>query len=209
MKAIILDMYGVVLKDTGDGFYSFVNRTFPELQHRDMFRLWCRTEQGEITREELFRALGYRENTESIEKEYLDTVEVNEGFTEFALQIRRKYKLAILSNDISEWSRYLRGKFRLDEYFDLVTVSGDIGISKPDERIFRYALERLGCEPQDCIYVDDRRNNLKTAEVLGMQPILFNSRNVDYDGVVVNSFRKIREWLEEKDRQGNEAGAFL
>lgn len=37
MKAIILDMYGVILKDTGDNFYPFVNRTFPNLTPSDIY----------------------------------------------------------------------------------------------------------------------------------------------------------------------------
>lgn len=46
MKAIILDMYGVILKDSGDGFYSYVNRTFPQLTPADIYPDWDKADVG-------------------------------------------------------------------------------------------------------------------------------------------------------------------
>ena len=47
MKAIILDMYGVILKDSGDGFYSYVNRTFPQLTPAGIYPDWDKADVGE------------------------------------------------------------------------------------------------------------------------------------------------------------------
>lgn len=57
--------------------------------------------------------------------------------------------------------RYVREKFQLNQYFDAISISGDIGIKKPDERIFRMTLEKLDVPASDCLYVDDRVKNLK------------------------------------------------
>lgn len=186
MKAVILDMYGVILKDTGDNFYPFVNRTFPELSKADV---------GEISSLEVFERLGYKGDLAKIEKEYLDTVEIEEGFYEFATNIKKKYKLALLSNDSSEWSRYLREKYKINEYFDVITVSGDVKMKKPGKAIFEYTLKKLDCEPSECVYIDDRRANLAAARELGMKPILFNSRDVEYEGHIVKNFEELAAML--------------
>jgi len=191
MKAVILDMYGVIVKDTGDGFYEFVNRTFPKLDVSYMYTEWDRANIGEIDSKELFRRFGYTDNFTRMEEEYLNSIEINEDFYEFASDIKKRCKLALISNDISNWSAFLRKKYDINKYFDVITVSGDLKIKKPSEKIFEYTLEKLGCAASECVYVDDRRSNLNTAKKLGMEPVLFNSRNVEYDGKIVYNFKEL------------------
>jgi putative hydrolase of the HAD superfamily len=195
MKAVILDMYGVILKDPGEGFLTYVNRTFPDLSPADLYKHWDKADVGEISSLEVFERLGFKGDLEKIEREYLDTVEIDEAFYEFASTIKKSYKLALLSNDSSEWSRYFRNKYKINDYFDVITVSGDLKIKKPDERIFKLTLEKLGCLASDCTYIDDRRYNLSAAQALGMDTILFNSRNVQYEGKAVVNFNDLANML--------------
>ena len=195
MKAVILDMYGVILQDPGEGFITFVNRTFPDLSPADIYLHWDKADVGELSSLEVFERLGFKGDLGKIEKEYLDTVGINESFYEFASNIKKYYKLALISNDSSEWSKYLRDKYKINDYFDVITVSGDIKIKKPDERIFKLTLEKLGCLVSDCTYIDDRRYNLAAAQSLGMDTILFNSRNVKYEGKTVINFKELANML--------------
>ena len=195
MKTVILDMYGVILKDSGDGFVEFVNQTFPYLTPGDIYLHWDKADLGEIPSLQVFEKLGYKGDLEKIQKEYLDSIEIFESFYEFAASLKKHFKLALISNDSSEWSRYLRNKYNLNSYFDVITVSGDVKIKKPDERIFKLTLEKLGCSASDCVYVDDRRYNLAAAQSLGMDTILYNSRNVQYEGKSVNCFNELAKLL--------------
>jgi len=195
MKAVILDMYGVILKDSGDGFITFVNRTFPDLSPADIYQHWDKADIGELSSLGVFERLGFKGDLGEIEREYLDTVEINESFYEVASMIKKYYKLALISNDSSEWSNYFRNKFKINDYFDVITVSGDIKIKKPDERIFKLTLAKLGCLASDCTYIDDRRFNLSAAQALGMDTILFNSRNVQYEGKTVMNFKELADIL--------------
>lgn len=195
MKAIILDMYGVILKDTGDGFYSFVNNFFPDLTINDIYPIWNKADVGEISSLEVFAQIGFKGNLAKIEKEYLDSIEINDGFYDFAERAKKQCKLALISNDSSEWSKYMRAKFTINEYFDVITVSGDVKMRKPDERIFKTTIEQLGCKANECIYIDDRKPNLEAAELLGMDTILFNTGNCDYCGKTTASFRQLTDML--------------
>ena len=196
MKAIVLDMYGVIVKQTGDDFVPYVQQTFPNLSIEEIHTPWFKADIGEITSLEVWEALGFQGDLEKIEKEYLDTIELSNGFIDFIEKVKGKYKLAIISNDSSRWSKYLREKFDINKYFDVISISGDLKIQKPDERIFLLTMEKLGMKAEDCIYVDDRTGNLNAAKKVGMTPILLNSRNESYDGVVVSDFEELEEEIE-------------
>jgi putative hydrolase of the HAD superfamily len=106
------------------------------------------------------------------EREYLDTqLKLDPDFVAVAEQLKKRYELAMLSNDISEWSAYLRRRFALDRLFTSVVISGDHGFRKPDRRLYQVLLRSLGAAPQRCVFVDDQPRNLETAAQLGMHTV--------------------------------------
>ena len=169
MKAIVLDMYGVIVKQTGDDFVPYVQQTFPDLKPEEIYTPWFKADIGELTSLEVWEAIGFQGDLEKIEQEYLDTIELNDGFLDFIKGVSKDYKLAIISNDSSRWSEYLRKKFDINQYFDVISISGDLKMQKPDERIYRLTIEQLGVNAEDCVYVDDRETNLVAAERVGMK----------------------------------------
>jgi epoxide hydrolase-like predicted phosphatase len=68
----------------------------------------------------------------------------------------------------------------LETLFDAVVLSGELGIRKPDPRIYITAVERLGLAPARCVFVDDLGGNLKPAKALGMTTI----RHVDTSSTI-------------------------
>lgn len=195
MKAILLDMYGVIVKQTGDDFVPYVQRTFPDLKPEEILTPWFKADVGELTSLEVWESIGFKGDVEKIEKVYLDTIEINDGFLDFVSSVSKYYKMAIISNDTSRWSKYLREKFDINKYFDVISISGELKLQKPDERIFQLTLEQLGCKAEDCFYVDDREGNLEAASKVGMNTVLFNSRNVPYQGNTVTDFIQLKNKL--------------
>lgn len=152
----------------------------------------------------LFETIGYPGDCSKVQNEFLEMVEINESFYEFAKAIKKEHKLALITDDVSEWSQYLRKKYGLNEYFDVITVSGDVKIRKPDLRIFQLTLDRLGYSPEECVYIDDRRHYLAGAEEVGIHTVLFNTRKVPYQGHTVNSFEELLvliTTIEEEERK--------
>ena len=196
MKAIIFDMYGVILKDPEGSLMPFVQRHFPGMETDDVYRHWRKANVGELSSRDFFTNVGFRGDLHRIEREYLDTVEINSSFYRAAETLGRHYRLALLSNDISEWSNYLREKFDLNKYFDQVVISGDVKLKKPDLPIFSLMLEKLALPASECIYIDDRENNLAAAQFLGMRALLFNNWNVEYSGSTISDFAELVDLLE-------------
>ncbi len=76
---------------------------------------------------------------------------------------------AMLSNSwgVESYPRQL-----LDELFDEVVISGEVGMRKPEPEVFRLAARRLGLPPRACVFVDDVRGNVEAAEAVGMRGLL-------------------------------------
>lgn len=80
-------------------------------------------------------------------------------------------KIGLITNCFNE-ERDVIVKSELFTYFDGVCMSCVEGMVKPDERIFRLCLERLGLEPSDCLYCGDGGSlELEVAKRLGMKPV--------------------------------------
>ena len=58
------------------------------------------------------------------------------------------------------------------DLFDDVVISGEVGMRKPEERIFKLAAARLGLPPADCVFVDDVEGNIVAAQALGFTAVL-------------------------------------
>jgi epoxide hydrolase-like predicted phosphatase len=56
--------------------------------------------------------------------------------------------------------------------FDAVVISGEVGLHKPEPQIFLLAAERVGVQPEGCVFVDDLRENCGGAEAVGMTAVL-------------------------------------
>jgi putative hydrolase of the HAD superfamily len=112
---------------------------------------------------------------------------------------------------ISNISTYRAGWLReleLDRYFDAMTLSCNLGIAKPDERIYRAAMEGLGARPEECALVDDVPPYVQAGRKLGMVTVRINRFGSDeiyreyYDDLDFEADLRIEglgelvEWLE-------------
>jgi putative hydrolase of the HAD superfamily len=88
-----------------------------------------------------------------------------------ALRKARKagIRTGLVSNSMGV-GRYDRATF--PDLFDGVVISGEVGMHKPQPEIFLLGAERAGVEPEECVFVDDLRQNCEGAEAVGMTAIL-------------------------------------
>jgi putative hydrolase of the HAD superfamily len=60
----------------------------------------------------------------------------------------------------------------LPELFDAVVISAEVGMRKPEERIFRHAIGLIGLAAGECVFIDDMAANVQAAQALGMRALL-------------------------------------
>ncbi len=82
-------------------------------------------------------------------------------------------KTAMLSNCGPEVIDRVRAQREVARYFDAMVISWEERVLKPDARIYRIALERLGVSPGEALFVDDRPENVAGAEAVGMRGLVF------------------------------------
>lgn len=82
-------------------------------------------------------------------------------------------RTAMLSNCGPEVIERVKAQRPVERYFDALVVSWELGVVKPSPAIYRAALERLGVQPGDALFVDDRAVNVAGAEAVGMRGLVF------------------------------------
>lgn len=81
------------------------------------------------------------------------------------------------------WKKELE-RYGLLEYLDDCVFCVDVGWRKPDVRVFNYALERLGVEAEECLFIgDDPRWDIVGPEALGMKTLLIDRTGRNHDAI--------------------------
>lgn len=90
-------------------------------------------------------------------------------------------RTAFLSNGVPEIMARIRQDHALDELFDAVIVSCEVGLAKPDPAIYHLTLSRLGVAPGDALFVDDRAVNTSAAQAIGIRTLTFSRAHTTAD----------------------------
>lgn len=201
-KVLLIDMYGVIIKESKGYFIPYTLEHFASSEHERLKKAikeeqyFTKAQRGELSNSEFLLYLGYTSPEETMEDYLKNYLTLDEMFIDFARKFSKIYDMCLLSNDVLEWSEYLTEYHQINAYFKDKIVSGQVHLRKPDKEIFIYALQKLGCEPGQCVFVDNSVKNLLVAEKLGIPTILFNRDGEEFDGRVVNDFEELAKMLQ-------------
>jgi putative hydrolase of the HAD superfamily len=81
-------------------------------------------------------------------------------------------RLALLTNNVKEFGDAWRASFPVDDLFSVVVDSSEVGMRKPDPRIYELTCERIGTETAATIFLDDNLENIAAATDLGIETVL-------------------------------------
>lgn len=99
----------------------------------------------------------------------------NEPLTAYLQTLRPNYKVGLLSNISTGTIDRLISPEEQAKWFDVVALSGELHMTKPDPNIFTYVAEQLGLLPEECVMIDDREVNCDGAARAGMHTVWFAS----------------------------------
>lgn len=94
---------------------------------------------------------------------------------ELARGLANKYLMATINNESRELNQYRIQRFGLLQIFDLFVSSCFVGIRKPEQRIYRLALDLIQKTPEECCFIDDRPINIEGAAKVGMRTVLMQN----------------------------------
>ncbi len=98
------------------------------------------------------------------------------GMPDFLVRLQNAgYPLYGITNSSSEKFPILRKKYSFLDRFSRILLSGEVGVNKPDPRIFRLFLDQTGLRTEDILFIDDTEANISSARRVGWDAVLFCS----------------------------------
>lgn len=175
IKAIIFDCFGVFIGNPYKIRVQALEEVDPE-KAKAVREINRASDRGYLTREETAHEMA---ELMGITAEQLlaeqDNAEVrDEELVAYARTLRPEYKIGMISNISSRdrlVDRFSEGL--LEELFDVVVPSGEVGFIKPEEGIYKTALDQLGVLPEEAVMIDDIKEFCEGAEAVGMHAIQF------------------------------------
>lgn len=134
---------------------------------------------GEINVAEHWQAVARRLKIKAgeiaaVESEFFGGDVVDWDIVNFLRDLRPRFKTGLISNAWSDMREYLV-RTKIADVFDHLTISAEVGMAKPEVKIYRLALEQAGVKANEAVFVDDVPANIEACQQVGMHGILFKN----------------------------------
>ena len=159
VKAILFDLDNTLI-DRDGAFEACLRKVFPEQSVRQ--ELLSLDQGGHGCRETLFEAWSRKSGELMSQQKFVQLLTEQlspDSQQKHRLQeLSKRYKLGIVSNGGGGSQRRKLQATELDQIFpsERTFISGELGVAKPDPRIFHHACEVLGEDPKDCLFIGDQ-----------------------------------------------------
>lgn len=109
---------------------------------------------------------------QAIKDEFFGGDVIDRELVEFIRSLRGKFHVGLISNAWSGMRAHLK-KEKLLDLFETVVISAEVGVMKPEARIYSIALEQAGVKAEATVFVDDVQVNIDACQQIGMKGVLF------------------------------------
>jgi len=172
IKAIIFDMVGVLL---------FVKKNYSPLSQDEINASNIESLYNHTDDKKLLADIKDKLNLDEIELENAlkcipKKFEKFEALWKILPDLKKKYDLAVINNGNALAMKYWRQDFDFS-IFNFFVNSAEEGVKKPDPRIYLLTCQKLGVDPQNCLFMDDALENVTPAKTLGMTTLWWDKNN--------------------------------
>lgn len=172
IKEVIFDCFGVL---TQDGWSKLIQQYGNDSNRNQLSDLNKAADQGVISLDEFYKSVS--EITKATKADIVQIL-VNSYHPEdavFALvaQLKKGYKIGLISNISAPIEQYLPTAPL--ELFNEQTLSYQVGVAKPDLRIFELHLQKTGVKSDEAVFIDDREVNVEAARSVGLHGIWYKN----------------------------------
>jgi epoxide hydrolase-like predicted phosphatase len=188
IKAVIFD-YGGVVKASDCHFTDDIAKVYGVSKEK-LIKVFteplCQLNRGDISEENFWEKLssglkkkGPNDPRESFRHVYKKFFQIFPEIINLVKELKEKgIKTGVLSNAIKIHADVIR-EYKGYEPFDVVILSYEVGMIKPEKEIYQLTLDKLGVKAEEAVFIDDKENNLVPAKELGMKIILAkNSKQI-------------------------------
>lgn len=182
ITVLIFDLMDTVVADP---FFhhmpKFFGMTMAELMAIKHPHSWPAFELGEIDEEEYFRRFFRTEtgrsldNPEELKAALFAAYRFVDGMEALLSELKQRPLRLWVHSNYSPWFFELRARLGLNRFFEGYAMSFELRARKPEARAFYAALEMIGARADECLFIDDRRENIDSARAIGLNGIKFES----------------------------------
>ena len=174
-RCMVFDFFGVICSEVAP--FWLADHFSDEVATDVKIRLVGAADRGELSQRALFATLSEltRVPAEQIETQWLAKAQIDAEMVRLIRELSNGTRLALLTNAPSEFVRHLLNVHELVSLFEVIVISSECRIAKPDPRSYRLVLSDLGVSARDALFVDDNPVNIDGARSVGMQALLFSS----------------------------------
>ncbi len=186
IKAIIVDNAGVLINTCHYSFYKklanhsaynikYITKHFEgkNFHIMEMSKITIREYFDRQCKQFKIKGLSY----DWFKKNWVKIFKRNKFMEKFVRKNHKKYKIWMLTNTNSLHYNYLKKKFPIYNFVKNKVISYKIRMAKPDKNIYRYALKKIKLKPKECLFIDNRRENIVTANKLGIKSIWYTTNS--------------------------------
>jgi len=187
VRAVVFDIGGVLEDTPATGVvekWEAALRLRPGELNERLGGVWRAGEIGAISEAEVRASIAVRLRLDDAQAEafmhdiwteYLGTL--NTELASYFGGLRPRYRTALLSNSFVGAREREQERYGFGDITDLIVYSHEVGMAKPDPRIYRLTCERLGVRPKQAVFLDDQADFVDGALETGMRAILYEDND--------------------------------
>ncbi len=189
IKVVIFDMGGVLVRTEDTAPRAALGlrfgKTYRELDqivfaNKSSLRASCGEISARDHMQHVMRTLDLPETDETINNfvdEFFHGDEVDKGIIDYIQSLRPRYQTVLLSNAWDNLRKVLATQWKIADAFDEIFISAEMGVAKPDPKIYKMVLEKLDVAPEETVFIDDFIENIEAARKLGMNGLHFQNKD--------------------------------
>ncbi|HNB52423.1 MAG TPA: HAD family phosphatase, partial [Anaerolineales bacterium] len=186
IKAVLFDLGGVLIRTEDRRPRTMLADAFG-MTYAELEKIVFGGPSGDAAQQGIISAAQHWENVRvalHMQEDEVDAVKtaffggdaLDRELLNYIRSLRPRYTVAALSNAMSDTRASLLNKWQLGDAFDHFFISAEMGMMKPDPRIYQTVLHHLGLAPAETVFVDDFIQNIQGAQSVGMRAVWFRGR---------------------------------
>ena len=176
-KVILFDFFGVISSEVSPIWFK---RYFNEEEALEIKEeIMSKGDKGELSEEEVYELIASRMNMTSlkIKEDFNELIKINFELVEYIKELKKEYRVYLLSNAMSSFLRRILDKYNLYELFNEVYISSEMKLVKPYEEFFNHVINKENIDPSNAVMIDDNKKNILGAIKTNLNGIVYTDVN--------------------------------
>ena len=174
-KVILFDFFGVISSEVSPVFFKrYFNEEDAKIIKEEIM---SKGDKGELSEEEIYDLISKRVNVTplKVKEDFKELIHINNELVTYIKELKKEYKVYLLSNAISSFLNRILKENNLYELFTKVYISSEMKLIKPNKEFFNYVIEKENLDPSLCIMIDDNKKNIEGAIKCNLNGVIFTN----------------------------------